>query len=278
MRTHEHVNRGMRRIFVTAGPPVVARWETLSRHPYPPRSTSEGAHRALMRPVKIRALAVTSQLTTWIADHSVYAVFALMAIDAVLPFGGELVMLYAGVVAAGAIAGADVTILGVHAATGLESYLVLAAAGTLGSLAGALIGWAIGARGGRPLVERHGSRLHLGPRRFARAEDWFERYGGRAVFVGRLTPIVRSFISIPAGVLGIPLGIYVALTLLASLIWCFGFAAAGWAAAAPGRPSTTTSATQTTPRSPSCWPSSPRPSCTGRSGASRPHRSPSSAS
>ena len=173
---------------------------------------------------------MTSQLTTWIADHSVYAVFALMAIDAVLPFGGELVMLYAGVVAAGAIAGADVTILGVHAATGLESYLVLAAAGTLGSLAGALIGWAIGARGGRPLVERRGSWLHLGPRRFARAEDWFERYGGRAVFVGRLTPIVRSFISIPAGVLGIPLGIYVALTLLASLIWCFGFAAAGWAA------------------------------------------------
>jgi len=175
-------------------------------------------------------LAVTSQLTTWIADHSVYAVFALMAIDAVLPFSGELVMLYAGVVAAGAIAGADVTILGIHAATGLESYLVLATAGTLGSLAGALIGWAIGARGGRPLVERHGSRLHLGPRRFARAEDWFERYGGRAVFVGRLTPIVRSFISIPAGVLGIPLGIYVALTLLASLVWCFGFAAAGWAA------------------------------------------------
>jgi membrane protein DedA with SNARE-associated domain len=175
-------------------------------------------------------LAVTSQLTTWIADHSVYAVFALMAIDAVLPFGGELVMLYAGVVAAGAIAGADVTILGIHAATGLESYLVLATAGTLGSLAGALIGWAIGASGGRPLVERHGSRLHLGPRRFARAEDWFERYGGRAVFVGRLTPIVRSFISIPAGVLGIPLGIFVALTLLASLVWCFGFAAAGWAA------------------------------------------------
>ena len=173
---------------------------------------------------------MTSQLTTWVADHSVYAVFALMAIDAVLPFGGELVMLYAGVVAAGAIAGADVTILGVHAATGLESYLVLAAAGTLGSLAGALIGWAIGARGGRPLVERHGSRLHLGPRRFARAEDWFERYGGRAVFVGRLTPIVRSFMSIPAGVLGIPLRRYAALTLLASLIWCFGFAAAGWAA------------------------------------------------
>jgi membrane protein DedA with SNARE-associated domain len=173
---------------------------------------------------------VTSQVTTWIAQHGVYAVFALMAVDALLPLGGELVMLYAGVLAAGAIAGAQVTILGAHPATGVESYIVLALAGALGSLAGALIGWAIGARGGRPLIERHGRVLHLGPGRFARAEDWFARYGGRAVFIGRLTPLVRSFVSIPAGVLGTPLGIYVPLTLLASLIWCFGFAAAGWAA------------------------------------------------
>jgi membrane protein DedA with SNARE-associated domain len=172
---------------------------------------------------------LTGQITTWIADHSVYAVFVLMALDAVVPAGGELIMLYAGVVAAGAIAGAQVTILGAHPATGAESYIVLALAGTLGSLAGALIGWAIGARGGRPLIERHGSRLHLSPPRFARAEEWFGRYGGRAVFLGRLTPLVRSFISIPAGVLGIRLGTYAALTLLASSIWCFGFAAAGWA-------------------------------------------------
>jgi membrane protein DedA with SNARE-associated domain len=173
---------------------------------------------------------LTSQLTTWIAQHGVYAVFGLMAVDALLPGGGELVMLYAGVLAAGAIAGADVAIVGAHPATGVESYLVLALSGTLGSLAGALLGWAIGARGGRPLVERHGPAFHLGPRTFARAEEWFDRYGGRAVFWGRLTPVVRSFISIPAGVLGTPLGRYVALTLLASLIWCFGFAAAGWAA------------------------------------------------
>jgi membrane protein DedA with SNARE-associated domain len=173
---------------------------------------------------------LTSQLTTWIAQHGVYAVFVLMAVDALLPAGGELIMLYAGVLAAGAIAGADVVFLGAHPAAGAESYVVLALAGTLGSLAGALIGWAIGKRGGRPLIERRGSLLHLGPERFARAEDWFARYGGRAVFLGRLTPVVRSFISIPAGVLGIRLGTYVALTLLASLIWCFGFAGAGWAA------------------------------------------------
>jgi membrane protein DedA with SNARE-associated domain len=173
---------------------------------------------------------LTGQITNWIAGNGVYAVFALMAVDALFPAGGELVMLYAGVLAAGAIAGANVSFLGIQPATGLESYVVLALAGTLGSLAGALVGWSIGVRGGRPLVERHGHVLHLGPQRFARAEDWFERYGGRAVFVGRLTPLVRSFISIPAGVLGIRLDVFAVLTLLASLIWCFGFAAAGWAA------------------------------------------------
>jgi len=173
---------------------------------------------------------VSSQITSWIAHNGVYAVFALMAVDALLPAGGELIMLYAGVLAAGAVAGAQTTLLGIHAATGLESYLLLALAGTLGSLVGGLIGWAIGMRGGRPLIERHGRVLHLGPARFARAEDWFARYGRRAVFIGRLTPLVRSFISIPAGVLRIPLGTYMALSLLASVIWCFGFAAAGWAA------------------------------------------------
>jgi membrane protein DedA with SNARE-associated domain len=173
---------------------------------------------------------VTSQLTHWVGQHGVYAVFALMAVDALLPVGGELVMLYAGVLAAGAIAGAQVTILGAHPASGFESYVVLALAGVLGSLAGGLIGWAIGVRGGRPLIERHGRALHLGPQRFARAEEWFGRQGGRAVFIGRLTPLVRSFISIPAGVLGTPLRLYLTLSLLASLIWCFGFAAAGWAA------------------------------------------------
>jgi len=120
-------------------------------------------------------------------------------------------------------------LLGWHPATGLEAYVVLALAGTLGYLTGSLVGWAIGVRGGRPLLERHGRRLHVGPPELARAERWFDRFGLWAVFVGRLTPIVRSFISIPAGVFGSPLTPYTALTLAGSAIWCFGFAAAGWA-------------------------------------------------
>jgi len=175
------------------------------------------------------AASITTTLTDVIAQHSVYAVFVLMALDAVLPVGGELIMLYAGVVAAGAISGQHATVLGVSLATGTESYIVLALAGSLGYLAGALAGWGIGARGGRPLIDRHGRWLHISPRTFQRAEAWFARYGRRAVFLSRITPVVRSFISIPAGVFASPLGPYTLLTLLGSMLWCFAFAGAGWA-------------------------------------------------
>jgi membrane protein DedA with SNARE-associated domain len=175
------------------------------------------------------AAALTSQLTDWVAQQGVYAVFGLMALDALLPVGGELIMLYAGVLAAGAVSGQQVAVLGVTLTPGLESYVVLALAGSLGYLAGALAGWGIGARGGRALVERHGRWLHISPELLHRAEAWFARHGARAVFLSRITPVVRSFISIPAGILGSRLAPYTVLTLLGSLLWCFGFAAAGWA-------------------------------------------------
>jgi membrane protein DedA with SNARE-associated domain len=172
---------------------------------------------------------MTAQLTDWIAAHGVAAVFLLMAVDAVLPAGGELVMLFAGALAAGAVSDSRVTLFGHALATGLESYIALVAAGTLGYVAGSLVGWAIGVRGGRGLIDRHGRKLHLGPARFARAERWFARFGPAAVFLGRLTPLVRSFVSIPAGVLRFPLWPYLALTSAASLLWAVAFAGAGWA-------------------------------------------------
>jgi membrane protein DedA with SNARE-associated domain len=172
---------------------------------------------------------LTGQLTSWIGHHGAYAVFAIMALDALLPVGGELTMLYAGALAAGAIAGQHAVLLGHQLQTGLESYLVLAAAGTLGYLLGALIGWAIGRWGGHSLLERHGRWLHMTPENLDRAERWFDRHGRTAVFLGRLTPVVRSFISIPAGTLESPIRPYTVLTLAGSAIWCFGFAGAGWA-------------------------------------------------
>ena len=161
---------------------------------------------------------MTTQLTNWIADHGLLAVFLLMAIDAVLPAGGELVMLFGGALAAGAIAG--------HTGPSLIAVIL---AGTLGYLTGSVVGWAIGRIGGRPLVGRYGKWLHLGPQRFERAEEWFSRYGASFVLFGRLLPLIRSFVSIPAGVLEYPLGRYVLLSGLASLLWCVAFATAGHA-------------------------------------------------
>jgi membrane protein DedA with SNARE-associated domain len=172
---------------------------------------------------------VTGQLTSWIGHHGAYAVFAIMAVDALLPVGGELTMLFAGALAAGAIAGEHPVLFGHELQTGVESYLVVAIAGTLGYLVGSLVGWAIGRWGGRTLLERHGRWLHLKPENLERAERWFDRHGRAAVFLGRLTPVVRSFISIPAGTLESPIRPYTLLTLAGSAIWCFGFAGAGWA-------------------------------------------------
>jgi membrane protein DedA with SNARE-associated domain len=173
---------------------------------------------------------ISSTFTSQVASHGVYAVFLLMAIDAVFPAASELVMLYAGAVAAGVFATANgISVLGWNVAFGAGAYVVLALAGTLGYLVGAIAGWGIGRYGGRPLLDRHGRWLHLGPERMDRVEAWFARWGNVGVLVGRVTPIVRSFVSIPAGVFEMPLGPYTVLTLIGSAIWAFGFAGVGYA-------------------------------------------------
>jgi membrane protein DedA with SNARE-associated domain len=171
---------------------------------------------------------ITGSLTDGVGAHGVVAVFVLMAVDALVPVGGELIMVVAGAIAAGALGGAP-GLFGHQLSPGAETYVVLALSGVLGSLVGAWAGWLIGARAGRETLERHGHLVHLGHERLARAERWFARYGAWAVAIGRLTPLVRSFISIPAGLFADPIGRYTALTVLASAIWCFGFAGLGWA-------------------------------------------------
>ena len=171
---------------------------------------------------------ITQQITSLIGDHGLYAVFVLMAIDAVLPAASELVMVYGGALAAGAFAGRRL-LFGEPIESGLKAYLAIALAGTLGYLVGALGGWAIGLYGGRPYLERHGRWLHLSHERLARAERWFDRWGDWAVFLGRITPVARSFVSIPAGVFRTPLGRYTRRTLVGSAIWAFALAGIGWA-------------------------------------------------
>jgi membrane protein DedA with SNARE-associated domain len=165
-------------------------------------------------------------VTNFLAHHGVWAVFGLMAIDAVFPAFSELVMLYGGALASGALT-SSLDVLGTPR-TGLGAYLAIALAGTIGYTLGGIAGWAIGFYGGRPLLERHGRWLHLGPERLERAEHWFARWGDWTVLIGRIIPLVRSFVSIPAGVLEMRFWRYVVLTLIGSAIWCFVLAGAGW--------------------------------------------------
>ncbi len=170
---------------------------------------------------------MTSAVESFLADYGLWAVFVLMAIDAVLPAASELVMVYAGALASGALAN-QLVVFGTER-SGLGAYLAVSLAGTFGYLFGAVVGWAIGLYGGRPFLERRGRWFHLSHERLERAERWFERFEDWAVLVGRLTPVVRSFISIPAGVFEAKLPRYTVLTLIGSAIWCFTLAGAGWA-------------------------------------------------
>jgi membrane protein DedA with SNARE-associated domain len=172
---------------------------------------------------------VTDFFTSVVGDHGLYAVFILMLVDAVLPAASELVMVYSGALAAGAFAGQSVTLFGEPIESDFWAFVAMALSGTIGYTVGSILGWAIGLYGGRPFLERHGRWFHIGPGKLERAERWFERWGKAAVFLGRVTPVVRSFISIPAGVFRASLGWYTMLTLLGSAIWCFAFAGIGFA-------------------------------------------------
>jgi membrane protein DedA with SNARE-associated domain len=171
---------------------------------------------------------LTGSITSFVGDHGVYAVFALMAVDAVFPAASELVMVYAGALASGALAG-QVVLFGNTIDSPFWAFMTMALAGSIGYILGSIGGWAIGRYGGRPLAERHGRLLHLGPERLGRAERWFDKRDDSAVLIGRVVPVVRSFISIPAGIFRMPLGKYTLLTIPGSVAWCFAFAGIGWA-------------------------------------------------
>jgi membrane protein DedA with SNARE-associated domain len=166
-------------------------------------------------------------VTSWLAHYGFFAIFVLMMIDAVFPTASELVMVYGGALASGALTH-RVDVFGWHT-TGFTAYLAVVAAGVLGYQLGAIGGWWIGKRGGRPFLEQHGRFLHLSPSRLDRADRWFDRWDDWAVFIGRVTPVARSFISIPAGVFEMPFRRYNVLTLLGNTLWCVVLAGAGWA-------------------------------------------------
>ncbi len=164
---------------------------------------------------------IVNETARLVRDAGLPGVFALMALSsACIPIPSEVVMLFAGFAVAdkaGSGAHHQLTLLGV----------VLA--GLAGSMVGSWVAYAVG-RGGRlELLERHGGKLHIGPAQIARADRWFERHGEATVLFGRLIPVVRAFVSLPAGVAKMPVIRFTVFSLIGTLPWVLGLALAGHA-------------------------------------------------
>jgi membrane protein DedA with SNARE-associated domain len=160
---------------------------------------------------------------TWhfVRDGGLPAVFVLMAVgSACIPIPSEVVMLFAG------FAVADPGGSGAHRHLTMTGIVL---AGLLGTLVGSWVAYAAG-RGGRlELLERHGHWLHMGPAQIERADRWFARYGDPAVLFGRMIPLIRAFVSLPAGVARMPLLRFTVLTVIGSIPWVLALALAGHA-------------------------------------------------
>jgi membrane protein DedA with SNARE-associated domain len=146
-------------------------------------------------------------------------VFVLMlAESALIPIPSEATMLFAGFA------------VGAPAESAAHHHLTLfgiVAAGVLGNLVGSWIAYGVGRAGRLELVERHGRWFHLKPSHLAWADRWFERYGDATVFFSRMLPIIRTFISLPAGVAKMPFVRFTVFTLLGCVPWVLGLALAG---------------------------------------------------
>ncbi|MDA8101937.1 MAG: DedA family protein [Nitrospiraceae bacterium] len=153
-------------------------------------------------------------MENFISSYGLLAVFVLMTLEsALIPVPSEIVMPFAGVLA------------------GLGKMNLAAAilAGTFGNLLGSYIAWAIGRTGGRALVLHFGKYVRIREEDVHRAEKWFARRGEAAVLVGRLLPVIRTFISLPAGVAEMKPVRFGVFTLIGALPWSAALALVGYA-------------------------------------------------
>jgi membrane protein DedA with SNARE-associated domain len=169
-----------------------------------------------------------ASFTSFVGDHSVYAIFGLMTAAAIVPVASELVMIYGGALASGALAG-SVHLFGHPVHSHAWAYVIVAVAGLLGNSLGAALGWAIGVAGGRPLVERHGPLIHVDAAKLERTERWLDTRGALFVLAGLALPIVRSFVAIPAGTARMDFRRFFPAAVAGVAAFCFGLAGGGWA-------------------------------------------------
>jgi membrane protein DedA with SNARE-associated domain len=164
---------------------------------------------------------LVNSMAEFVKEGGLPAIFGLMAISAAcIPIPSEVVMLFAG------FAVAD------PGQSGAQHHLTMTgviAAGLLGTLVGSWAAYAVGRAGRLELLERHGRWVHMGPAQIKRADDWFSRYGEATVLFGRVLPLVRAFVSLPAGIARMGLVRFTVLTAIGSAVWVVALAYAGHA-------------------------------------------------
>jgi membrane protein DedA with SNARE-associated domain len=157
-------------------------------------------------------------LTHLITQYGYLAVFVLMlAESACIPVPSEVIMMFGGAMAAGAFGGSQPTLIGV------------VAAGVLGNVAGSYLAWAVGKYAGRAAIGRWGRRIGIREHEVDRAVAWFERHGPVAVLVGRVIPVIRTFISLPAGFADMSASQFGLYTALGCIPWTAALGIAGYA-------------------------------------------------
>lgn len=151
--------------------------------------------------------------TDTVGAYGVWAVFILMILEsACIPVPSEAIMVFGGFLAG----------------QGKVSFWAVVVAGVAGNVIGSWIAWWVGREKGRDWALRW-HWLHITPERLDAADRWFDRYGGWAVLVSRCLPIIRTFISLPAGVARMPFWKFTVLTLIGCIPWCLLLAYAGLA-------------------------------------------------
>jgi membrane protein DedA with SNARE-associated domain len=149
--------------------------------------------------------------TEFIGSAGAVAVFVLMTLEsACIPIPSEAIMLFAGF----------------SVSKGELTLFEIVAAGVLGNLVGSWIAYAVGYYGRLDLLEKN-RLIHLNPKHLKWADDWFARYGSATVFFSRMLPIIRTFISLPAGVAKMPFWRFTVLTLAGSIPWVLALALLG---------------------------------------------------
>jgi membrane protein DedA with SNARE-associated domain len=160
-----------------------------------------------------KLLTILASFATAVISGGGYpGIVLLMAIEsACIPLPSEIIMPFAGYLVS----------------IGHFDLYLAATAGAIGCNLGSIVAYEIGKRGGRPLAERWGRYVLVGPGELDTADRFFERFGGIAVLIGRLLPVIRSFIAFPAGVARMRLVPFHIYTFIGSWPWCFGLAWVG---------------------------------------------------